>query len=240
MKMNLDPKHKNNYGVTPIHWAANNGNDYMIKELCNHGLTVKDLEKQDQFGSTPLHFAALKNNENIVQLLISSGINPMLFNNDGMKASDVTTDISIKKFLKDEENRYMAEHFKKKSKKKSKKKGGKGKSSRSAPSTPNKKSSMSKQPSMVRSVSVPEPKKSKSTTTPTLSKKRSTSRVLPPAPPSSKPIVANKPEREVQVLNPTSYAMRNFNQEVITLNPPNSARGSKKNSPKGSLEKMKS
>jgi len=43
----------------------------MIKELCNHGLTVKDLEKQDQFGSTPLHFAALKNNENIVQLLVN-------------------------------------------------------------------------------------------------------------------------------------------------------------------------
>jgi len=50
--------------------AANNGNDYLIQELCKHGLTVKDLEKRDEFGSTPLHFAALQNNENVVQLLV--------------------------------------------------------------------------------------------------------------------------------------------------------------------------
>jgi ankyrin repeat protein len=128
MKMNLDPRLKNNYGVTPVHWAANNGNEYLIKEFCKRGLPAKDLEKKDIFGSTPLHFAALKNNGNIVHFLISYGVNPTVINNDGKKASDITTDITLKKYLIEEENRYIEQHYKKKSKKKKGKKKGKGKS----------------------------------------------------------------------------------------------------------------
>ncbi|ORX43245.1 ankyrin [Piromyces finnis] len=238
MKMNLDPHNPNNYGTTPIHWAANNGNDSIIKELCNHGLTVRDLEKRDQFGSTPLHFAAMKNNESVVQLLISSGINPTVINNDGMRASDVTTDISIKRYLKEEENRYMAEHFKKKGKRKGKKKKGSGKSrslsSSKSNSAPSRKASTVKQSSIVKSVSTVKPKKNTSVS----SKKNSISSVLPPEIPSYKSVVASRLRK--QILNPTSYAMKNFNDDVITLdNSSKSLKGSKSNSPKSSTESIK-
>jgi len=227
MKMNLDPNTRNNYGVTPIHWAANNGNDYLIQELCKHGLTVKDLEKRDEFGSTPLHFAAMQNNENVVQLLISSGINPTVMNNDGQRASDVTTDVTIKKYLKDEENRYMAEHYKKKSKKKIKKKNGKMKKSESTTS----KKPPSAQSSMVKSTSKVKPSLTKSTSfkrTTTPPKKHSKPSILPPTINNTKPIVSNNNTNtkvEKTVLNTTSYAMKNFNQEVISIDKNKNIRG---------------
>jgi len=60
----------NSYIYIYIWRAANNGNEYLIKEFCKRGLPAKDLEKKDIFGSTPLHFAALKNNGNIVHFLV--------------------------------------------------------------------------------------------------------------------------------------------------------------------------
>ncbi|ORX75776.1 ankyrin [Anaeromyces robustus] len=240
MKMNLNPKTRNNYGVTPVHWAANNGNDYIIKELCNYGLTLKDLQKRDEFGSTPLHYAAVKNNENIVQLLVSAGIDPTVINNDGRRASDVTTDATIKKYLKDEENRYFAEHYKKKNKKKGKKKGNvKTPTKRSLSSASSKKSITTKQSSFVKSKSQIKPSTSttiKRTTTPP--KKDSikpninnnnnniniNNNILPPTT-NKNSVVASKKEKAI--LNPTSYTMKNINQEVITIN--NSAKNSRKN-----------
>jgi len=235
MKMNLSPKTRNSYGVTPIHWAANNGNDYLIQELCKHGITVRDLEKRDEFGSTPLHFAAMQNNDTIVQLLISSGINPTVINNDGQRASDVTTDIAIKKFLKDEETRYYAEHNKKKGKKKGKKKKDKVKMQKSE-STVSKKPP-SAQSSMVKSTSKVKPVLTKSNSTkrvPTPPKKPKKPSILPPTINNSKPIVSNNNNDEAKVekavLNTTSYAMKNFNQEVMSIDT--------KTSPKGSNNKI--
>jgi len=224
MRMNLEPNCKNNYGATPIHWAANNGNDYLIRELCKHGLTIKDLEKRDEFGSTPLHFAALKNNESIVHLLISSGINPTVINNDGKRASDVTTDISIKKYLKEEENRYMAEHFKKKPKKKGKKKS-KNKSGtplrRTSASTASSRksiSSMSKRGSTVSSYSqIRASSSSVANKGPPSNKRKETQKkknILPPTIYNNKPIVSAKEE---VVVAPQSYAMRNLNQEILNI-----------------------
>jgi len=227
MKMSLEPNNsRNSYGVTPVHWAASNGNDYLIKELYKNGLSIRDLEKRDEFGSTPLHFAALKNNEAVVHLLISCGINPTVINNDGKRASDVTTDLTLKKFLKEKEIRYMAEHFQKRGRRKGKKNRNKNSHSQrksiSSTSTISKKSSISKQSSMVRSFSTKRNSMSSSSGVmkplPSPQRKRSEpeNHILPPTINNNRTLVSSPPHEKTP-LNPTSYAMKNINKEIITL-----------------------
>ncbi|KAJ3324165.1 hypothetical protein HDU76_013492 [Blyttiomyces sp. JEL0837] len=92
------------YGATPVHWAANHGRDVLLSHMLKRGhISMEDLRKQDRYGSTALHFAAVKNLESTVRILVSAGIDPFMTNNDGKKASDLTTDDNIKQILIDAE-----------------------------------------------------------------------------------------------------------------------------------------
>lgn len=85
------------YGVAPIHWAANNKDPKIVKMLLAKGeLSLADLSLQDSYGSTPLHFASVRNLSENIDVLISKGVNAVLLNNDSKKASEVTTDEDIK------------------------------------------------------------------------------------------------------------------------------------------------
>ena len=59
------------FGCTPLHWAANSGKSQIIHSLLKKAnLSIEDLQKKDQFGSTPLHFASVRNLSESVQTLV--------------------------------------------------------------------------------------------------------------------------------------------------------------------------
>ncbi|KAL2918463.1 hypothetical protein HK105_201864 [Polyrhizophydium stewartii] len=97
-------KSSDDYAATALHWAANSGDPALVSLVVSKGhLSAADLSKRDTFGSTPLHFASVRNLAGSVQALISAGLDPTSVNNDGRKASDLTTDDTIRAFLQDEE-----------------------------------------------------------------------------------------------------------------------------------------
>ncbi|KAI8853015.1 ankyrin repeat-containing domain protein [Chytridium lagenaria] len=92
------------YGATPVHWAANNGQADLIRRMAVEGnIKHDDLQKRDLFGSTPLHFASVNNLHTTVSTLIDVGSNPLITNNDGRRPSDLTTEDAIKQLLIDAE-----------------------------------------------------------------------------------------------------------------------------------------
>ncbi|KAJ3256992.1 hypothetical protein HK103_004975 [Boothiomyces macroporosus] len=93
-------KVKDDYGVTPIHWASNYDDPKLINTLLEKGdLGLSELSLKDSFGSTPLHFASVRNKANTVKLLLRAGSNPFITNNDSRKPSEVTTDSDIRDIL---------------------------------------------------------------------------------------------------------------------------------------------
>jgi len=57
-------------GMTPLHWAADNGNKEVVELLLAKGA---DVNAKADNGNTPLHLAIHKGNKDIVKLLISRG-----------------------------------------------------------------------------------------------------------------------------------------------------------------------
>lgn len=65
---------RDNYGQTPLHFAAMRGNEMACKDLISYKGTVA-LEAVDKQGMTALHMAASHNQAEIVKMLIDSGAN---------------------------------------------------------------------------------------------------------------------------------------------------------------------
>ena len=71
---------QDNYGSTPLHWAAYNGNEAIARLFLDRGANP-NLQNND--GQTPLLWAALFRYEAIVRLLLDRGADPNLQDNDG-------------------------------------------------------------------------------------------------------------------------------------------------------------
>ncbi|CAL7948522.1 unnamed protein product [Xylocopa violacea] len=84
-------------GNTPLYWAARAGHLDCVKEL----LTLPNLvvNVQNKVGETPLHAAASRGHIEIVNLLLESNANPMIKNNDGLMAEQLSSDLSIKNII---------------------------------------------------------------------------------------------------------------------------------------------
>ncbi|KAH6701346.1 heterokaryon incompatibility protein-domain-containing protein, partial [Leptodontidium sp. MPI-SDFR-AT-0119] len=63
---------KNQYGLTPLSWAAGNGYDAVVKLLLAKDSVDPDL-KDSQYGRTPLSWAAENGHEAVVRLLLETG-----------------------------------------------------------------------------------------------------------------------------------------------------------------------
>ena len=67
-----DVNEKDDWGWTPLHWAAENGEFTQAKLLIQRGADVNAVTNKT-LSSTPLHFAAYGGNHRIVYLLIENG-----------------------------------------------------------------------------------------------------------------------------------------------------------------------
>ncbi len=63
----------NQYGSTPLHWAAKNGYESVVQALLAGGVLVDAV---NQYGYTPLHWAAKNGYEAVVQALLAGGSDP--------------------------------------------------------------------------------------------------------------------------------------------------------------------
>ena len=63
-------------GMTPLHLAAENGDDSMINHLCQQ--KGVDVNVCDKYGATPLHYAAANCNKETMKALLELGADPLL------------------------------------------------------------------------------------------------------------------------------------------------------------------
>ncbi len=75
-----DPNTKDEYGSTPLHWAALKGHLDVVELLLKHGA---DPNVKDEDGSTPLHDAAWNGHADVVELLLKHGADPNTKNEYG-------------------------------------------------------------------------------------------------------------------------------------------------------------
>jgi hypothetical protein len=75
LKNRCDPNVKDNYGHTPLLWAARNGHKAVVKQLLDTGKV--DADSKDQHRQTPLLWAARNGHEAVVKLLLATnGVDP--------------------------------------------------------------------------------------------------------------------------------------------------------------------
>ncbi|KAH0603113.1 uncharacterized protein H6S33_008117 [Morchella sextelata] len=98
-------------GRTPLHEFAMNGSRAVAQTLqyedditneCPdwvYALVIKylidagaDLNVQDEHGMTPLHLAVSRRETVMIELLLNNGVNALITNNDGVRASKVNGD----------------------------------------------------------------------------------------------------------------------------------------------------
>jgi hypothetical protein len=60
---------EDNYGITPLHWAADSGKKDIVKLLLNAGANVNAA---NSYGSTPLYRAATNGHKEVVELLLNA------------------------------------------------------------------------------------------------------------------------------------------------------------------------
>ncbi|THV08419.1 ankyrin [Dendrothele bispora CBS 962.96] len=88
----------NSHGKTPLHIAAQKGNEELVRMLCDLGA---DCNLADNEGNTPLHYASAWGHIPVVQLLIERGCQYAAPNDEGFTASDYAYSFSTKDTLQD-------------------------------------------------------------------------------------------------------------------------------------------
>ncbi|KAF5344085.1 hypothetical protein D9758_008830 [Tetrapyrgos nigripes] len=88
----------NSHGKTPLHLAAQKGDEELVRMLCDLGA---DYDLADSEGNTPLHYASAWGHIPVVQLLIERGCQFSARNDDGFTATDYAYSFSTKETLED-------------------------------------------------------------------------------------------------------------------------------------------
>jgi ankyrin repeat protein len=76
------------FGETPLHYAAGHRNTYVAEVLISNGA---DVNTKNNNGETPLHSATFWGYQNMVELLMASGADITAKNSKGQTAVDIAT-----------------------------------------------------------------------------------------------------------------------------------------------------
>lgn len=80
MLRGIDVNAATTWGVTPMHLAAEKGNDYLVTALL---LSGADVHREDVAGNTAVHFAARGGHMDVVKSLLEAGASAQACNKDG-------------------------------------------------------------------------------------------------------------------------------------------------------------
>ena len=94
---------------TAFHWAAKLGYERMLEMFLTFSRRCNVYDKNMR---TPLYLAAMNNQKRCVELLLNRGGNPFLYDKDGKKPEDVTTNTDIKILLQTTNERPFNEIYK--------------------------------------------------------------------------------------------------------------------------------
>jgi len=83
-------------GMTPLHLAADRGDEVLVRGLLRLGAHINHTDSQ---GQTALHVAAVSDQIKIVEILIENGADKSIEDAEGSLPADVTDDIQIKQML---------------------------------------------------------------------------------------------------------------------------------------------
>lgn len=83
-----DPNAKNSNGNTPLHLAAQGGNDYAAKHLLDPE-PGRNLNSRNLHENTPLHLAARNGHIEVIRILLNAGAKPDVRNKDGATPLDL-------------------------------------------------------------------------------------------------------------------------------------------------------
>lgn len=75
-------------GAQPLHFAATNGDDELVKLLLDRGATINTAT---QDGWTALHFACLRGDKGLVLLLLDRGADVSMTTKSGLSALSIAT-----------------------------------------------------------------------------------------------------------------------------------------------------
>lgn len=77
--------------------------DLPLEKQQSYGVVIQFLASRDKSGNTPLHFASAVNLVKTCATLLQHGSNPCVANNAGCRPSDLTADLGLKYYLKEQE-----------------------------------------------------------------------------------------------------------------------------------------
>ena len=96
LKERRDVDHRDEDGMSALHWAADRGNAEMVELLIKAGAKI---DAQDSEGQSALHFAASCGHSEVVRVLLKTGADSTVKDNDGFTAKETANDRVIKDLL---------------------------------------------------------------------------------------------------------------------------------------------
>ncbi|XP_039448870.2 acyl-CoA-binding domain-containing protein 6 [Culex pipiens pallens] len=84
-------------GLGLIHWAADRGNEHVLKLIL--AVPGRDLDLRDSGGQTALHYASSCGNRDCVRVLVEAGADKSAKDDEGESVEEVAFDAAIKELL---------------------------------------------------------------------------------------------------------------------------------------------
>ena len=86
LQSGADPNLRGSTSMSPLHWAARDGQEQIVVQLLEAGV---DVDARNDSGMTALHLAAENNFPSIIKLLLMAGASTAIHNNENSTALDI-------------------------------------------------------------------------------------------------------------------------------------------------------
>eukprot|EP01135_Chromosphaera_perkinsii_P012069 Nk52_evm7s2579 gene=Nk52_evmTU7s2579 len=86
-------------GMYPLHWICDRGHAELLRSMKEHSDRFPGMNCRDAEGLTPLHYAAICDHIEIVSILLQNGSSPVLEDNDGSTAVEMSQSKACKDLI---------------------------------------------------------------------------------------------------------------------------------------------